>query len=420
MDDLTRHNGASHIAGRAPTLRSLRADSVLGRQRWLTMVSAILWTLAVPVPAEGCTLSQALQTPADTQVVALTGVPPCLTEELSSSNLIADIDPLSDDGWPSSRSIAWSPSLDAIVALYPRGRTVRLVSIAGDELFRHDFRSFGRRPPALVRSGGDAVLVWNENDLEVVILNPDLRRQRSIPVAGLPDTHRKHVIAQYPDGDLLVRTTMERAADLDAYYARQHDVFLRHDPSTGSSDTLIALAGQRLADMQGITVPAPLSFQTSAVVSGNDLFVFEPSSGALHQITMNGHSVYRYVSDDMLELSDEAKLSMLSLVFGTRAMRDSTLAAEALRLPFPKEAPGFEFLVGDSDGRLWLRRLRSPDLPSEWIVLPNRNDLTSTCRVVGSTGLELIDAVDDSFLGVWADSAARSSIRSYRIDWRER
>ena len=213
---------------------------------------------------------------------------------------------------------------------------------------------------------------------------------------------------------------MERATDLDAYYARQHDVFLRHDPSTGSLDTLITLDGQRLADMQGITVPAPLSFQTSAVLSGNDLFVFEPSSGVLHQITMSGHSVYRYVSDDMLELNDEAKLSMLSLVFGTRAMRDSTLAAEALRLPFPQEAPGFEFLVGDSDGRLWLRRLRSPGLPSEWIVLPNRDDLTSTCRVVGATGLELIDAMDDLFLGVWTDLAGGSAIRSYRIDWRER
>ena len=384
------------------------------------MVVAVLSTSAVFIAGEGRAFAQTLQIPADTQVVALTRVPTCLTEELSNRNLISDIEPVTDDGWPSSRSMAWSPSLDAMVVLHPRGRTLRLVSVAGDELFGHEFESFGRRPPELVGATGNSVLIWNENDQEVVILNQNLERRGSIPVAGLPDTHRKHVISQYPDGDLLVKTTIERASALDGYYARQRDVFLRHDPSTGTLDTLIALDGQRLADMQGITVPAPLSFQTSSVVMGNDLVVFEPSLGVLHQITMNGHSVYRFELDEKLNLSDEAKRSMLSLVFGARAMRDSTLAAEALKLPFPEEAPGFEFLIADSGGRLWLRRLRAPDLPSEWIVLPNRSDPTSTCRVVGSTGLEIIDAVDDSFLGVWADAEGGSSIRRYRVDWRER
>ena len=380
----------------------------------------MLFVLLCSLAAPRAVVAQALQTPADTQVVALKPAPQCLTEDLSSQNQIAEIGLGSDRGWPTPRSIAWSLSLDTIVVLHQRNREVALVSVAGGELLRQEFESFGRRPPTLIGTAGDSLLVWNENDQKVTILNRDFGRRGSITVTGLPETHRKRVIGQFPDGDLLVRMTMESAPDLDGYHARQRDVFLRHEASTGRLDTLIAVNGQRLADMQGITVPAPLSFQTTAVVSGNDLFVFEPSRGVLHQISIGGYSVYRIVSDETPDLSDDAKRSMLSLVFGPQAMSDSTLAAEALRLPFPDRPPAFEFLVGDSGGRLWLRRLRSPDISSEWIVLGTRGGLTSPCRVVGPPGLEVIDVADSTFLALWTDGVTGSSAKSYRIAWRER
>ena len=417
MDTLARAEQANDMTARSP--RRELGHTVLSRQRWLAIVFAVICNYAVPCAAEARTVTQAPQTLTDTQVVALTQVPSCLTVELSSQNQIADIELSSDRGWPSPRSIAWSLSLDTIVVLHRRGRTVALVSAAGGELLRHEFESFGRRPPALIGTAGDSVLVWNENDQEVTILDRDLERQGSITVVGLPETHRKHVIAQYPDGDLLVRMTTEGELDIDAYHARVRDVFLRYDPPTGSLETLIALNGQRLADMQGVTVPAPLSFQTTAVVSANDLFVLEPDRDVLHQVSVGGHSVYRFVSEEMRDLSDAAKRSMLSLVFGPQAMSDSTLAAQALRLPFPEKPPTFEFVVGDSGGRLWLRRLRLPGISSEWIVLGARGDLTLPCRVVGSPGLEVVDVVDNTFLGLWTDGVTGSSARSYRIVWRE-
>ena len=263
-------------------------------------------------------------------------------------------------------------------------------------------------------------MVWNENDHDITILNPDFVRQGSIAVTGLPEGARKLVIARYPDGDYLVRMTTEMPPDMAGYHGRVRDLFLRHNPSTGGFDTLIALNGQRLADLQGIIVPAPLSFEPTAVVWANDLFVLEPSEGVLHKVTSRGHFVYRLVVNDMGDLSAGAKRSVLSLVFGQQAMRDSALAAEALRLPFPERVPTFEFLVGDSGGRLWLRRVRSPDTLSEWIVLDVRGDFTSPCRVVGPLGLEVVDAADSTFVGLWSDGVMRSALKRYRIAWREK
>ena len=383
------------------------------------MFFAVICNCAAPGAAAGRMVVQVPQTPTDTQVVALTNAPRCLTTELSGQTQAGDRELSNLTGWPSPQAVAWSPSLDTIVVLHRRPRTVALVSVAGGEIVRRSVESFGRRPPALVGTAGESLLVWNENSEEVTLLNRDLERQGSISVAGLPETHRKHVIAQYPDGDLLVRMAREGEPDIDAYHARVRDVFLRYDPSTGGLETLIAVNGQRLADMQGITVPAPLSFHTTAVLTANDLFVLEPDRGVLHEITVGGHSVYRFVSEETPALSDEAKRSLLSLVFGPQAMSDSTLAAQALRLPFPETPPVFESVVSDSGGRLWLRRLRSPDISSEWIVLGARGDFMSPCRVVGPPGLEFVDVVDNTFLGLWTDGVKGSSLRSYRIGWRE-
>ena len=405
-------------AGTSAVRRRLGLTSFL-HHRLLAMFFALICNYAPVGTAAERTEVQVAQIPTDTQTVPLTNAPQCLTAELSEQTQTGHLELSHDTGWPSPQAVAWLPSLDTIVVLHRRPRTVALVSFSGGELIRRSVESFGRRPPALIGTAGESLLVWNENSGEVTLLNRDLERQGSITVAGLLETHRKQVIAQYPDGDFLVQMASEAKPDIDADHARVRDVFLRYDPSTSSLATLIAVNGQRLVDMQGITVPAPLSFRTTAVVSDNDLFVLEPDRDVLHEITVRGHSAYRFVSEETPTLSDGAKRSMLSLVFGTQAMSDPTLATQALRLPFPETPPLFEFVVGDSGGRLWLRRLRSPDISSEWIVLGARGDFMSPCRVVGPPGLEFVDVVNSTLLGLATDGITASSLRSYRIGWRK-
>ncbi|MFW6080229.1 MAG: hypothetical protein ACODAE_11455 [Gemmatimonadota bacterium] len=91
--------------------------------------------------------------------------------------------------------------------------------------------------------------------------------------------------------------------------------------------------------------------------------------------------------------------------------RDRVLA----EAPAPETLPAFSRLVAASDGHLWIRAFRRPDVegPDRWTVFDADGRMPATVAV--PEGLEVFEIGEDYTLGLAMDALGVQRVRMYRL-----
>ncbi len=314
--------------------------------------------------------------------------------------------------------ISWDASLDTIVTLNRRTRTLALFSLSGGELGRTSLISWGRRLPKLIGVSNGSLAVWDENESRIVMLAPSLvdhEVEVEVPASDAPS--RRFIIDRFRNGDLLGKVVQQMSAGSSEYQVASSVTFVRYDRHAAPADTLVTMEGMRQGDLNGVLVPLPLSLDPQAATLEDGLVVLEPTHGSLSWLTPNQRLVYRLDEGRVWEPDEDQKLVLLSRQYSDRVLNDTVLATSLLRLGFPEPIPRFESMFVDSSERIWIRKVSPDRTLTEWIVLTLSERLASHCTVAAAGDAEVLAVERGSVLGVAVTQDGRTWVREYRVRW---
>ncbi|MDE2653700.1 MAG: hypothetical protein OXI71_07770 [Gemmatimonadota bacterium] len=280
-----------------------------------------------------------------------------------------------------------------------------------------------RRVPLLVfNPPRDSVMVWDEDRNRVLTFSTELVLRRVWQLPLDVTAMRTAVTHRYDDGDLMIRWTVQERVVTGNASARLRLLVTRFRLEDSTVDTVSTVGGQLLANVQGVLLPLPLSFEPSVAMHGEQTFVYDPSSGLL-VVTRSGipgqKQVYslRLEAAEGLEISDSLRTQLLTAQFGSRAMSRPNLVSALSELPFPETLPPFDHMRVDQIGRLWMRRVGLDGLRGRsWVVaVPEAG--WGHCMVAFPEQFRFVDAVESEVFGVWRDVDDGFTIRVFDVNW---